>query len=259
MDTTDACDTFGTAPNSHGACTQTYCGDGTIQQLGNGDPTDNVSLESCDPNNPGWDDVTCNPLTCAPTYCGDGLVQGPGGTWTSQGVAAAGDTTSPGAGIGPDEHNGSNEDGIALVDAIIDDIIGPDPRNPIIVGTGAEQCDDANAEQFDYCTSVCLETKCHINGYLYLDINDDNLKNIGDQMIPSYSISLSNGSTTTTNAQGYYAFTGLDCTQSYTVTYQDHPMYHEDSDQKDGKVQDVSTPSVTGIVVTPSEFREQIS
>jgi cysteine-rich repeat protein len=93
----DACDTFGTASNTHGACTQTYCGDGSTQTLGNGLASDGVSLESCDPKDPNRDDVTCNPILCKPTYCGDGLVQGPGGTWTSQGIVAAGDTVSPGA------------------------------------------------------------------------------------------------------------------------------------------------------------------
>ena len=78
-------------------------------------------------------------------------------------------------------------------------------------------------------------------------------------MISGYTISLSNGQTSTTTENGYYQFTGLDCTQTYTTSYADHPLYYEDSDQKDEKIQDSSTPSVTGSIVTPSEFKEVIT
>ena len=45
-----------------------------------------------------------------------------------------------------------------------------------------------------------------LEGYVFLDVNEDGSRNIGEEGLPNVTIKVSNGDTTMTNASGYYRF-----------------------------------------------------
>ncbi|HNG96759.1 MAG TPA: SdrD B-like domain-containing protein, partial [Candidatus Absconditabacterales bacterium] len=93
---------------------------------------------------------------------------------------------------------------------------------------------------------------CQVNGYIYIDTTMNDLYDSGDTVLSGQLITLSNGSTTTTNSFGYYLITGLDCTLGYTIYYTGEVSnYSHSSAQFEYSGQQLTD---TGIVVATGTF-----
>ena len=94
---------------------------------------------------------------------------------------------------------------------------------------------------------------CAVDGYVYLDIENDDLMNGTDVPQSWIAVSLDNGDTTMTNDDGYYMFEDLNCEETYVVTYVNDTIYRPDSSQED---ETINTNPVTplSITVTADEF-----
>jgi uncharacterized repeat protein (TIGR01451 family)/LPXTG-motif cell wall-anchored protein len=103
---------------------------------------------------------------------------------------------------------------------------------------GAEECDDGNDIDTDECTNACESgTICVIDGYIYLDIINNDVYNTGvDSPIANIPLTLSNGATTTTNDDGYYRFQDLLCSTGYVVSYTNTTTNRSDSSQKERSI-----------------------
>lgn len=211
-------------------CTLTYCGDGVVQPTSNGHPSEHLTTTWMN----AWmsEDVTseaCDPY--APGW----------DTWTCDprtcAVSTCGDNPTP------------------------SDIFNTNNPN--------EECDDGqNGTMFDGCTDSCLEEDCHINGYLYIDVNNNNIYDGPSIDLPmeNVTVRLDNGvnGSVSTNAQWFYEFNDITCTQGYDVsidtTDADLLAYgvKVESNQKDRYGVDYSL-ALDAIQVPQAEFAASIS
>jgi len=74
--------------------------------------------------------------------------------------------------------------------------------------------------------------RASIEGSVYIDLNDDGTRQLNEQGIPGVTLTLSNGSQTLTNADGFYLFRDLDA-GVYSV-FEAQPSQYEDGKDKVG-------------------------
>lgn len=174
-DNTDQCDTAGTALNSHGRCTKTYCGDGAKQNQAGGNGA-NGQVEDCDDGNTDNTD-TCDTFgtapdksgICAKTFCGDNVTQN--NPSNGLGTLGSGNTgieeCDDGGGL-----NFTDEGKTSIIDPTAPNVgscvMNKTAAHACVAGycgdgyfnTG-EGCDDGNADNTDRCnTASCTLTYC---------------------------------------------------------------------------------------------------
>ncbi len=115
-----------------------------------------------------------------------------------------------------------------------------------------EQCDDANNNAFDGCSN-CVSILCEINGYIYLDTQDNNYYDRSTDITQSsLYVQLTDTNQTwgmMTDTNGYYSFTGLDCAKNYRVSYINTTNYIADSSQSED-INNLTTPQELYVVST---------
>lgn len=125
-----------------------------------------------------------------------------------------------------------------------------------------ENCDDwANGDDTDGCNDQCETVEqqtCSIDGYLYLDIDVN--QSYGSWDIPQFpvTVTLDTWASTETDTQGYYLFTGLDCSQDYLISYDtfdtDLVWIPHSAQDEDGSQSTLPIATVTQSTVPSSEF-----
>ena len=93
-----------------------------------------------------------------------------------------------------------------------------------------------------------------ISGYTFIDLNGNGIKDVGELGLANVGVSLSNGSTTTSNAAGAYSFSGVNA-GSYTVT--SNPVSGFNQTSSSSAVVTISSANVSanfGYSLIPSTF-----
>jgi hypothetical protein len=109
-----------------------------------------------------------------------------------------------------------------------------DPNGGGNQGTPVTDTDTANVDILPTAA-----TTASLSGYSYLDLDNDGVKDNGESAVVGALITLSNGSTTRTDMNGFYIFSGLTA-GTYTIT-QTQPGNYYDGKETVGKVNNTTT------------------